>query len=201
MKKKIWVGIILAGCFVGLLIFSFMLSNRQENQIQKMTQKMKLEDLADMQEAKTTIPVTVEETAIPAMEEKKIGGYGVIGTLTIPKIDLEKKILEKSDEKSLKLGIAKICGPNINQEGNFCIVGHNYQSSFGKLKRLEIGDTFLLTDPAGRSVTYVIDQIEKVSPQNTECLAQNTKGDREATLITCTLRCFAKVSNQRNRTL
>lgn len=201
MKKKIWVGIILAGCFIGLLIFSFMLSNRQENQIQKMTQKMKLEDLADMQETKTTIPVTVEETAIPAMEEKKIGGYGVIGTLTIPKIDLEKKILEKSDEKSLKLGIAKICGPNINQEGNFCIVGHNYQSSFGKLKRLEIGDTFLLTDPAGRSVTYVIDRIEKVSPQNTECLTQNTKGDREATLITCTLRCFAKASNQRNRTL
>ena len=49
MKKKIWVGIILAGCFVGLLIFSFMLSNRQENQIQKMTQKMKLEDLEYIQ--------------------------------------------------------------------------------------------------------------------------------------------------------
>lgn len=201
MKKKIWLGIVLAGCLIGLFLVAFFLSNRPEHQIQKMTQKMKLEDLAGSQKANVTTPIIVEETAVPAMEEKKIGGYGVIGTLTIPKVGLEKKILEKSDEKSLKLGIAKICGPNINHEGNFCIVGHNYQNSFGKLKKLEIGDTFFLTDPAGRSVTYIIQAIERVSPKNTECLAQNTKGEREVTLITCTLRCFAKVNNQRNRSL
>lgn len=197
MKRKIWIVIALVLCLVILITIAFVLSKRQDNPVKKKTQKVKLEDVASSQ----IQPIVVEEDISPAIEEKKIGGYGVIGTLTIPKIDLQKKILERSDEKSLKLGIAKICGPQINHEGNFCIVGHNYQNSFGKLKKLEIGDTFTLTDPEGRSVTYLIDTIEKVSPKNTECLSQNTKGEREVTLITCTLRCIAKVSNQRNRSL
>jgi len=197
-KKKIWLTAILVGGFILLLLMILLLNNRPENQIKKMTQKVKLEDIESLPKASLVMPVQVEKEVVPAMEEKKIGGYGVIGTLRIPKVNLEKKILEKSDEKSLKLGIAKICGPSINREGNFCIVGHNYQNSFGKLKKLEIGDTFVLTDPAGRSVTYVIDTIEKVSPQNTACLSQDTKGECEATLITCTLRGTAKASNQRN---
>ncbi len=197
MQKKIWLMLSLVGCLTLLVGSAFWLCRKPENAVKKTTQNKRTEELATWQETKQALSIKVEE-GLPAMEEKKVGGYGVIGTLTIPKLDLYKKILEKADEKSLKLGIAKICGPKINYEGNFCIVGHNYQNSFGKLKKLEIGDTFILTDPAERSVTYVIDKIQKVSPQNTECLAQDTKAEREVTLITCTLRCLAKASNPRD---
>jgi len=206
MKKHILVGIsvliFLAICF----FFFILIKNSAENQTRVITKNMKLEEIQTKEEKiepKKKEQNEVEEINLPEYEnmKKQIGGYKVIGKLTIPKLELEKYILEKTDEKSLKLGITKIYGPGINKEGNFCIVGHNYTNSFGKLKKLEIGDVFTLTDTYQREVQYMIYEIQKVSPENTECLNQDTKGEREATLITCTLRCFEKTCYKRNRSL
>lgn len=118
---------------------------------------------------------------------EKLAGYKVIGKIEIEKIGLEKYILEETNEKTLKKSVTKICGPEINKEGNFCIAGHNYQSIFGKLSRLEIEDIIKLTDTYDRTVEYKIYDIQKVKPNDTECLSQETKGEREVTLVTCTL--------------
>ena len=124
---------------------------------------------------------------------EKIGEYKVIGKIDIPKIKIEKYILEKTNEKSLKKSVTKICGPNINRTGNFCIAGHNYQNTFGKLTKLENGDIIKLTDTYDRTVTYKIYDIQKVSPTNTDCLLQETNGEREVTLVTCTLGAVKRV--------
>lgn len=124
---------------------------------------------------------------------KKIDEYKVIGKIEIPKIKIEKYILEETNEKSLKKSVAKICGPNINRTGNFCIAGHNYQNTFGKLNRLENGDVIKLTDTYNRSVSYKVYDIRKVSPKDTDCLLQETYGEREVTLVTCTLGAVKRV--------
>jgi len=97
------------------------------------------------------------------------------------------------DDKALKKSATKVCGPQINKTGNFCIAGHNYQSVFGKLKYLKIGDVIKLTDTYNRNVEYKIYSIEKVSPNNIDCLSQNTNGEREVTLITCTLGAVKRI--------
>lgn len=191
MKKKI--GIILCCICVILFIVFFLIiiGNRQENQTKVITKNFDLEQIKPEEGKEEKAIKQEEEKPVNLLEyqnmKRQIGGYKVIGKLTIPKIELDKYILAETNEKSLKLGITKICGPQINREGNFCIVGHNYKNSFGKLKRLEIGDTFTLTDTYQRSTNYMIYRIEKVSPENVECLSQNTNGEREVTLITCTL--------------
>ena len=124
---------------------------------------------------------------------EKIGNDKVIGKLEIPKIKIEKYILEKTNEKSLKKSVTKICGPNINQTGNFCIAGHNYQNTFGKLTKLENGDIIKLTDTYNRTVSYRVYDIQKVIPTNTNCLLQETNGEREVTLVTCTLGATKRV--------
>lgn len=124
---------------------------------------------------------------------KKIDKYKVIGKIEIPKIQIEKYILEETNEKSLKLSVTKICGPDINKTGNFCIAGHNYQNTFGKLKELEKGDIIRLIDTYNRTVEYRVYHTEQVAPNNTECLSQETNGDREITLITCTLGAVKRV--------
>lgn len=206
MKKQILVGISILIFLTICFLFILLIKNSAENQTRIITKNIKLEDIQlqeEKKETKTNEQEKIEEINLPEYEnmKKQIGGYKVIGKLTIPRLELEKYILEKTDEKSLKLGITKICGPGINKEGNFCIVGHNYTNSFGKLKKLEIGDIFILTDTYQREVQYMIYEIQKVSPENTECLNQDTKGEREATLITCTLRCFKKTCYKRNRSL
>lgn len=118
---------------------------------------------------------------------KEYRGYKTVGKITIPKLNIEKYILEETSEQSLKAAVTKVCGPNANQEGNFCISGHNYVQTFGRLKELEIGDKIIITDTYNREVTYQVYKTYKVDPTDTSCLEQETNGEREITLITCTL--------------
>ncbi len=94
MQKKIWLMLSLVGCLTLLVGSAFWLCRKPENAVKKTTQNKRTEELATWQETKQALSIKVEE-GLPAMEEKKVGGYGVIGTLTIPKLDLCKKILEK----------------------------------------------------------------------------------------------------------
>ncbi len=117
-----------------------------------------------------------------------IDGYEIIGKLEIPKINLSTYILEETNENTLNKSVTKLCGPNINKAGNFCILGHNYNKTnmFGNLKKLEINDTITLTNMYGQKVEYIVYDIYKVYPNEVECLSQETYGERKITLITCT---------------
>ena len=117
-----------------------------------------------------------------------IDGYKVVGKLEIPKINLTTYILGETTEDSLNKSVTKLTGPTINREGNFCITGHNYNNGrmFGKLSKLAKGDKIILTDTYNRSVEYTVSTIDKVLPTAVEVLSQNTLGEREVTLITCT---------------
>lgn len=110
------------------------------------------------------------------------------GKLTIPKINLTTYIIGTTTKESLNKSVTKLYGPSINKVGNFCITGHNYLNSnmFSKLKKLEVGDEITLTDLYERSILYSVYSILKVEPNNVECLNQETGGEREVTLITCT---------------
>lgn len=58
---------------------------------------------------------------------------------------------------------------------------------FYKLKDLEQKDKISLTDVYGKKYVYEIYRIDKVLPNNIESLNQETGGEREVTLITCTI--------------
>ena len=64
---------------------------------------------------------------------------------------------------------------------------------FGKLKQLEIGDKIILTDTYDSSVTYTVNTIDPVTPKEVEVLSQNTLGEREVTLITCTTGALKRI--------
>lgn len=114
-------------------------------------------------------------------------GYCVIGKIKIPKLELEKYVLEETSEDALKVAVTRVCGPRVNEIGNVCIAGHNYTQTFGRLKELEIGDSIQMWDTYDRMITYKVYQIYKVDPTDSKCLSQETQGEREITLITCTL--------------
>lgn len=118
---------------------------------------------------------------------KEYKGYKVVGKISIPKLEIEKYILEETSEESLKVAVTKVYGPKVNGIGNFCISGHNYVQTFGRIKELEIGDEIILTDTYNREIKYQVYKSYKVYPNDTSCLSQETNGEREVTLITCTL--------------
>ena len=113
-------------------------------------------------------------------------GFEIIGKLEIPKLNIDKYILKESSSKALKVSVTKLYGPEINEIGNFCIAGHNYSTMLKGIKSLEKKDKIILTDVFGDSVCYEVYDNYQSSPKDVSCLNQNTGGEKEVTLITCT---------------
>ena len=120
--------------------------------------------------------------------------YSTIATINIPKIGVNYPIIDgptdsvEETEDLLKISITKFWGPNPNQVGNFCIVGHNYRNSrfFSKVPTLIEGDTVEITDLSGKMIPYKVYTKYEVDPSDVSCTTQLTNGRREITLITCT---------------
>lgn len=121
--------------------------------------------------------------------------YTTIGTINIPKIGVTYPIIDgptdsiEETEDLLKKSPTKFWGPEPNEVGNFCIVGHNYRNSkfFSKVPKLEPGDVIEITDIAtGRTINYKVYNKYQVDPSDVSCTTQLTNGKKEVTLITCT---------------
>lgn len=142
----------------------------------------------------TYIVSVTREIEVP--EEQKVVAedgtvYYTIGQVSIPKISCNYPILSSKEDNFntlLKISPCKFWGPNPNEIGNFCIVGHNYKNSqfFSNVPSLENGDIIQITDLFGNTVKYAVYDKYIVDPTDTSCTSQLTDGRREITLITCT---------------
>ena len=110
----------------------------------------------------------------------------VIGIIEIDNINLRLPILSKTTDELLKIAPCKFYGNNINQYGNFCIVGHNFDNGefFSDLKKIKIGDTICLYTLNGLSNLYIVYNKYETHENDVSCLEQNTNF-KEITLITC----------------
>lgn len=116
--------------------------------------------------------------------------YRVAGQINIPKIGLYYPIVYETSEEYLKIAPTKLFGPDINETGNVCIVGHNYnyknEQFFSRLSELENNDKINLLDNKGKRVSYFVYDRYEVAETDLSCTNQDTNGEKEVTLITCT---------------
>lgn len=120
--------------------------------------------------------------------------YKVAGEIMIPKLKIVYPVVNDTTDENLKIAPTKFAGPNMNEIGNFCIVGHNYKNNqfFSKLSQLEANDQVCLTSNNGKKINYKVYDMYEVYEKDLSCTSQDTGGKIEATLITCT-------SNKKNR--
>ena len=152
----------------------------------------------DGEEEKPVVVPTANNSNTTATKpkEKSSTGYTYVvdGRIEIPKIKVDYPILsgetksEQETEALLKMSPIKFHGPEINEVGNYCIVGHNYRNSkfFSKVPTLQNGDIIKITDMTGKVVEYSVYTKYNVVPSDTTCTDQRTNGKTEITLITCT---------------
>lgn len=171
---------------LALILFFYMLYGLwQENRIPVKAGKAASSTRLSITNSSSTIP---SGTLQPQFIDTTYKGYSSIAKLFIPKIQLDVSILENYSEETLALSATKFYGPAPNEPGNLCIAGHNYnkENMFNHLIDLSIGDTLFLTDNQNGRGCYRIYDIYKVSPTETSPLSQETNGNTELTLITCT---------------
>lgn len=186
LKKKIIVineVILISILLIAIIFFVCSLIYKKKNKENSIAMSPKLV------ESVVNENIILEDVIPQRVLPTDIGGFEIIGKLEIPKINLSTYILGETNNESLDKSVTKLCGPNINEAGNFCILGHNYNKSnmFGNLKKLEINDIIILTNIYGQEVQYIVYDIYKVYPDEIACLNQETYGNRDVTLITCTM--------------
>ena len=186
-KPHLWVYfivILLLILIIGVTIYFLIKSNTKEMNSQIEQQESQNED-KQTGKSKKTILVPLERVEINMPE--KMGQYEILGEIEIPKINVKKYILNETTDESLNLSLTKFWGPNLHEVGNFSIIGHNYDQLFKRLKELEAGDTFTLTARNGERGTYEVYKSYIVEPNDMDCIEDSLIGQREVTLITCTV--------------
>lgn len=186
-KKKV-VGVIFVIAIIVLSIL-YIYKNSNDNK----------DDEQNVIDTSSQITNEVQETNSVSEEEKEkkyedvdipeqVGGYDVLGQLVIDKIGVRQNVLSKTESGSLKLGVTKFYPPevDINEAGNFCICGHNWNNILKRLDEMNIGDQFyLITRETKERIDYEIYDKYSCEPTDLTCLDQNQDGNKEVTLITC----------------
>lgn len=108
---------------------------------------------------------------------------GSLGTLKIPAIGLNVKIVQGTDSAALKKGAGHFEDTSI-WDGNVALAAHNrgVNDHFGQIHTLELGDTITLTTRLGTR-TYEVTSVSKVSETDRSALAASTTN--MITLYTC----------------
>ena len=117
-------------------------------------------------------------------------GNGIIGTLTIDKINVNLPIYHGTNEGVLRMGAGHLEGTSLPVGGlgtHSVITGHRGLPTailLTELDKMVIGDTFVL-NILGAMLTYEVDQIIVVEPHEIDELAIDAEKDY-CTLVTCT---------------
>lgn len=119
-----------------------------------------------------------------------VAGTGIMGYVQISAIGVNLPVYHSVDESVLQIAVGHIPGSSlpVGGERTHCILsGHRGLPSaklFSDLDQMVEGDTFTL-NVMGQTITYMVDQIRIVLPEETDELAIKPGRDY-CTLVTCT---------------
>ena len=118
-------------------------------------------------------------------------GYKVIGTISIPSIDVEYPILEENTSATLKIAIVAVYPQDpanaVNKTGNLVLWGHNYKNGtfFSDIGKLTTGAKIYIKDTSGTKLEYQVYNIYETTDSDMTYATRDTNGAKEITLSTC----------------
>lgn len=137
-------------------------------------------------------PGTVDAAALRGsyMQLLNLSGDGMMGYITIPRLDETMPIYHTTEEKVLQVATGHIETSSLPVGGastHAAISGHRGLPSaklFTELDKMQLGDIFYVK-VLKETFAYQVDQILTVLPEETEALAIEPRADY-VTLVTCT---------------
>ena len=190
MPKKTGIAIVAVGAVLILSALLLFFHNRQEDAQAGQEAESLLESVEAVIDANIVrLPTVVKrpdeaqdpEPLDPQMPVVMLDGYEYVGYVEIPALELKLPVMSEWDYERLKIAPCRQFGSS--RTDDLVIAAHNYESHFGHLKDLSIGDTVTFTDMDGIVNTYAIEKIETLDPSAVDAV-QNSGYD--LVLYTCT---------------
>lgn len=183
-KVCIFLGVLMLCASVSLYLHNIRQDHRAGLQAQAALQEIaaRLPEKPS-QEALTErlTPLEFRDSGAFEMTEVVINGYGYIGYLSLPTLELNLPIMGEWDGTRLQIAPCRYFG-SVNGE-DLVLMAHNYDTHFGRIKNLKAGDPVLFTDMDGITTGYQVISQDILAPDAVE---EMTAGDFALTLFTCT---------------
>ena len=194
MPKKTGIAIVTAGAVLILSALLLLLYNRYEDahagqEAESLLASVEAAISAQaMDTPAATAPNRPDASEIPApmpldpeMPVVMLDGYEYVGYVEIPVLGLKLPVMSEWDYNRLKLAPCRQFGSS--RTDDLVIAAHNYESHFGHLKDLSVGEPVTFTDMEGIVNTYCVEKIETLNPNEVDAV-QNSGYD--LVLYTCT---------------
>lgn len=180
MKRKIAitlmsVGVIFIGLAMGLLFY-----NNYENVKAHESAEVLIESIR-LTIAENELEESVVDPFDKEMTIKEIDGYGYIGYISVPVLELDLPVMSDWDYSRLKISPCRYYGST--KTDNLVIAAHNYKFHFGYLGHLKPGDTVIFTDMDANIVYYTVDSVELLMPTDVDKVKDSGS---DLILYTCT---------------
>ena len=156
MRKRVAIILMAAGLILIAISASFLIYNNYENT----RAEERAEELMGLihgyvDENSSDIPADPFDTE---MVVKEIDGYGYVGYISVPVIDMELPVMSECDDERLKIAPCRDYGST--KTDNLIIAGHNYRIHFGYISNLTAGDIVMFTDMENTLSTYRVNSVE-----------------------------------------
>lgn len=125
-------------------------------------------------------PQAQDQPRDPELPEKKYMGYSLIGSISVPSVDVRLPVLDDWSEDKLKVAPCRYSGSISG--GDMIIMGHNYRSHFTPLQKVKVGAEVEFENAIGRVFRYRVAKIEYLHRTEGEQLPS----EYPLTIFTCT---------------
>lgn len=148
--------------------------------------------------AAASSPCTMQSGQCIGMTVVKIDGYGYIGYLDIPALNLQLPVMADCDLTRMSIAPCRQFGSTWTDD--IVIAGHNYQEHFGEIQKLQQGDVVQFTDMDGNRITYQVREVEIVKESDIEKVKSRkydmvlytcTYGARYRVLVCCNRKTYS----------
>ena len=196
MKSKAGIFCIVLGVLLVLGALALALWNHREDAAAaKSTEEIVPQLVQQIQENTAAENADMEAEIIPELqkplellteEDKKmteveIDGNLYIGYLSIPALNMELPVMSNWSYDQLRIAPCRYNG-SIRGE-DLVLMAHNYNSHFGQISQLVIGDEVFFMDMDGKTTCYAVVGTDILDPSAVEIM---TAGEFDLTLFTCT---------------
>ena len=180
MKRKLAivfmsVGALLIGFAMVLLIYNNYENKKAQANNEALIESIRLSIAENELEDKVIDPFDEEMTV------KEINGYGYIGYISVPMLDIELPVMSEWDYGRLKISPCRYYGST--KTDNLVIAAHNYIVHFKYLGRLQAGDMVIFTDMDSVVHNYKVDSVELLMPTDVDKVKDS---GNDLILYTCT---------------
>lgn len=187
MRKSPGILCIVIGCVLLLAALGLYGYNRYEDaqagaeaQVVVQDLEQKLEQTVSKAES-TETSADSEEMLSPELPVVMLDGYDYIGVISIPAIDIKLPVMSDWSYPKLKISPCREFGSS--RTDDLVIAAHNYESHFGKLGSVSVGDNVIFTDMDGVENHYIVQKTDILQPTDVDAVEHS---GYDLVLYTCT---------------